>query len=275
MTVFRGEPLVRIVSWIANHSEIRFSVLDPDRARGKYAGERVEIDGEIFVHRPWRTWLDLAERLGLRMLTPRTHGALVELSFERLDPERRWAGDYTQLPSKLEEPVVLDLHAALARVGPRARVLDLGCGTGELLTLVEGELVGVDRSAAALAIARARVPHATFVEADVTALPPLGRFDLVMSVGLLQSGALDDRALVRTVVQDLLAPGGAVIFGWPNCRYIDGEIEYGARKVNFTEPELGLVIRDVAFYRKYLQQHHMQVFVTGKNYLLVTGVSQG
>jgi len=272
VTVFRGEPLVRIVSWIANHSEIRFSVLDPDRARGKYAGERVEIEGEIFVHRPWRTWVDLAERLGLRMQTPRVHGVLVELVFERLDPERRWRGDYTQLPSKLEEPVVLDLQAALARVGPRTRVLDLGCGTGELLTLVEGERVGVDRSAASLAIARERV-DATFIEADVSALPPLGRFDLVLSVGLLQSGALDDRALVRTVVQELLAPGGAVIFGWPNCRYIDGEIEYGARMVNFTEPELGLVIKDVAFYRKYLQQHHMQVFVTGKNYLLVTGVT--
>lgn len=273
--MFRGEPLVRIVSWIANQSEIRFSVLDPDRGRGKYAGERVEIDGEIFVHRPWRTWLDVAERLGLRMLTPRAHGALVELTFERLDPERRWTGDYTQLPSKLEEPVVIDLQAALARIGDRNRILDLGCGTGELLTLVDPsrELVGVDRSAAALSIARERVPHATFIDADVASLPPVGRFDLVLSVGLLQSGALDDRALVRTVVQDLLAPGGAVMFGWPNCRYIDGEVEYGARMVNFTQPELGLVIKDVAFYRKYLQQHHMQVFVTGKNYLLVTGLS--
>lgn len=262
------------MSWIANQSEIRFSVLDPDRGAGRYAGELVEVDGEMFVHRPWRTWLDVAERLGLRMRTPRAHGPLVELSFERLDRERRWSGDYAQLPSKLEEPLVLDLQAALARVGPRARVLDLGCGTGELLTLVGGERVGVDRSAAALALARERVPEATFVEADVTALPALGRFDLVMSVGLLQSGALDDRALVRTVVQELLALGGAVIFGWPNCRYIDGEIEYGARMVNFTEPELGLVIKDVAFYRKYLQQHHMQVFVTGKNYVLVTGVPQ-
>ena len=277
MTVFRREPLVRIVSWIANREDIRFSVLDPDRAPGRYAGELVEIDGEMFVHRPWRTWLDLAERLGLRMRTPRVNGHLVELTFERLDRERRWTGDYTALPAKLEEPgVVIDLQAALARVGPRGRVLDLGCGTGELLTLVsEAERVGVDHSAAALAIARERVPGATFVEADVTQLPPLGRFDLVMSVGLLQSGALDDRALVRMVVQDLLAAGGAVIFGWPNCRYVDGEIEYGARMLNFSEPELGLVIKDIAFYRKYLQQHRMQVHITGKNYLFVTGVTQG
>ncbi len=41
---------------------------------------------------------------------------------------------------------------------------------------------------------------------------------------------------------------------------------------NFTQPELGLLIKDVAFYRKYLQQHHKQVFVTGKHYLLVTAI---
>ena len=28
---------------------------------------------------------------------------------------------------------------------------------------------------------------------------------------------------------------------------------------NFREPELGLLVKDVAFYRKYLQQHDRQV----------------
>lgn len=280
MTVFRREPLVRIVSWIANNSEIRFEVLDPDRGAGRYAGELVEIDGDFYIHRPYRVWLDLAERLGLRMKTPRVIANHVELRFDRLDRDARWQGRYIALPSKLEDPgVLLDLQAALARVAlrPGARVLDLGCNTGELFAVLPADatLVGVDHSAEALGVARQRCPAAQFVQADVAALPPLGRFDLVLSVGLLQSGALDDRALVRHVVQELLAPGGAVIFGWPNCRYIAGEVEYGARMKNFTEPELGLVIKDIAFYRKYLQQHHRQVFVTGKNYLLVTGVSHG
>jgi hypothetical protein len=41
---------------------------------------------------------------------------------------------------------------------------------------------------------------------------------------------------------------------------------------NFRQPELGLVIKDIAFYRKYLQQHARQVFVTGNHYLLITAV---
>src|SRR5262249_51488937 len=153
----------------------------------------------------------------------------------------------------LEDPgFVIDLAEALARVALPAggRVLDLGCNTGDVLAVMPAgaQLVGVHHSASAIPQAPVRGPHATPLAGDVTKLPPLGRFDLVISIGLLQSGALDDRALVRTVVQDLLAPTGAVIFGWPNCRYVDGEVEYGARIKNFTEPELGLVIKDVAFY---------------------------
>jgi 2-polyprenyl-3-methyl-5-hydroxy-6-metoxy-1,4-benzoquinol methylase len=284
VTEFRSEPLLAIVRWIETAPEIVFRVLDPDRARGHYAGEIV--DG--CVHRPWRVWTDLAERMGLRMLTPRpAEPPLVELRFERLGPrwqprgegsERYGVGSGFERIRKLEDPgFVIDLEEALARVAlvPGGRVLDLGCNTGDVLAMMPpgAQLVGVDHSASAIAAARTRVPDATLVEADVRALPPLGRFDLVVSIGLLQSGALDDRALVRHVVQELLAPAGAVIFGWPNCRYVDGEVEYGARMKNFTEPELGLVIKDIAFYRKYLQQHHRQVFVTGKNYLLVTGVS--
>ena len=63
-----------------------------------------------------------------------------------------------------------------------------------------------------------------------------------------------------------------MILGLPNARYIGGELEHGTRMKNFRQPELGLVIKDIAFYRKYLQQHAMQVFVTGKYELLVTGV---
>jgi trans-aconitate methyltransferase len=243
----------------------------------------------------------LAERLRLRV---RVVGA--ELVFERLDGSvLQTDGDYSAdsafaQVNKLDDPrFVLDLREALDRVliahtdimsvhahevATPMRVLDLGVHRGDELVLLErylpgASIVAVDRDASALAIARSRFPHVQFVEADVMALPDLdafarGRFDLVVAIGLLQSGALDDRELLRRIVQQHLAPDGAIILGIPNCRYIAGEIEYGARMRNFTQPELGLVIKDVAFYRKYLQQHHRRVFVTGKHYLFVTGITQ-
>ena len=299
----RTEALLDVIAWLeprlgrAGAASLR--VLDPDVGRGRYAGEPIEIDGTRYVHRPLRVWLDLAERLGARLCTPRAADPpWIELRFERLDPDARWAppagapiterygaeSGFSRI-AKAEDPgFVLDLREALGRVAlaPGARVLDLGVNTGDevaLITALQPELdlriVGVDHSASALAIARARLPAGVeLVEADLAALPlaGLGRFDLIVSIGVLQSGALDDRELLRRMVQHHLAPRGAVVLGLPNCRYVDGEVEYGARMLNFRQPELGLLVKDVAFYRKYLQQHQRDVFVTGKHELFVTAV---
>lgn len=166
---------------------------------------------------------------------------------------------------------------ALERLGPVERVLDLGCHTSDELLLIERYVPGaaitaVDRDASALAVARSRFPAIDFIEADVMNRE-VGQFDLVVAIGLLQRGEIDDRELLRRIMQRHLTPTGAVILGIPNCRYVDGEIEYGARMRNFSQPELGLVIKDIAFYRRYLQQHDRQVFVTGKHYLFVTAVA--
>src|SRR6185312_14726036 len=69
---------------------VEIDVLDPDLGRGRYAGERIEYGGADYVHRSFRTWVDLAERLGLRLLTPRPLAApRVRLVFEVLDPAAR------------------------------------------------------------------------------------------------------------------------------------------------------------------------------------------
>jgi len=49
--------------------------------------------------------------------------------------------------------------------------LDVACGTGFLTRVLHGSVVGLDQSAAMLAIARTRVPHASFVRGDGLMLP--------------------------------------------------------------------------------------------------------
>jgi len=108
---------------------------------------------------------------------------------------------------------------------------------------------------------------------ELAALPRLGTFDLVLSIGTLQSPA-------STIERSCAASSSITSrhrrrdLRFPNCRYLDGELQFGARTKNLRQPELGLVVKDVAFYRKYLQQHHRRVFVTGKHYLLVTGIPE-
>ena len=289
----------------AGEQQVRLRVLDPDHGRGRFAGEKVQLHGKAHVHRPLRVWLDLAERLDLRLLTPKpAAGGYVELCFERLDPAASWhqggpapehvsekygVGSGFARVSKLEDPgFVLDLADALARakLGPAPRILDLGCNSADVLTLIarllptkQPRFVGLDHSRSAITLARERLPSPEhrFVEADVnhiaTLEPALGRFDLVLALSTLHSPGIDDRAVLRHIVRDLLEPRGAVIIGVPNCRYVDGELLYGARTKNFSQPELSLMIKSVAFFKRYLQQHQRRVYVTGKNYLLVTGAA--
>lgn len=293
----------------AGEQVLELVALDPDFGRGRYAGEAVEVAGVVWVHRPYRVWVDLAERLGLRMLTPvrAAQGGgggpgTVTLRFERLDVGARWQGGQAQVSerygrdsgfqriSKLEDPdLVVDFGEALerARLPGSARVLDLGVNRGDSFALIAalrpelartGRFVGVDHSASALVMARERFPgeNFDFVVADINALPEgLGSFDLVVSMGTLQSPGVDDHAVLRRLVQRELAPAGALIVGVPNCRYLDGERVHGARQKNFRQPELSLVIRDIAYYKRYLQQHRRQVYVTGRDYLLVTAVVTG
>ena len=253
-----------------------------------YPGEPFEQDGHPLRHRPLRLWIDLAERLGCRLRLPEpVPPHHVRLAFERLGPEAPWhrsdaapddkygaASAFARL-NKLEEPrCLIDYLEALERAAlkPGARVLSLGVNDGkelDVFALLDPELadgltfVGIDHSAGALGSARARhpAPRHRFIEADVNRLDALevgafesgtfelGTFELILALDLFQSPAVDDRALLRTLVQHHIAPGGALILALPNGRYRGGELVYGARMKNYREAELSLLFKDVAFYR--------------------------
>lgn len=304
---FHDEPLILIVRHLrealgGGASLVRIEVPDPDLGRGRYPGERVGPAGAL-VHRPLRGWCDLAEGLGCRLLTPRAVDAThVALGFERLGPEAPWhvegraAGAEAESPRerygadsafarlrKLEDPgFLLGFLEALGRVSlpPGARVLNLGVNRGDELAAFawltpppEVSFVGVDHSASALAEARARFPDPRhqFLEADLNALPrELGRFSLVVSVGTLQSPGVDDRALLRRLVQEHLEPQSSLLLGFPNSRFRDGEVVFGARVRNLREPDLSLLVKDLSFYRRYLHQHGFRTFLGGKYDLLLT-----
>ncbi len=303
---FVGESLFEIIEHIrarlcAGERVVTIRVLDPDLGRGLFPGERVEHVGRWYVHRPFRVWVDLAERIGMRLLTPHSAGGgLIELRFEVLQPSRGWqTGSFEHRErygvesgfgriSKLEDPgLILDVDDALRQISlePDARILDLGVNTGDELTLLttlrpelrgRASFVGIDHSPSAIAEARRRFPaeNYRFIEADINHLDRLdiGTFDLIVSIATLQSPGVDDRELLRHLVQRRLTAKGALLLGIPNCCYVDGEQVHGARMKNFSEPELSLVIKDIAFFKRYLQQHKRQVRVTGRNYLIVTAV---
>lgn len=118
-------------------------------------------------------------------------------------------------------------------------VLELGCGTGRLLTPLARTgvpLVGVDRSAAMMVAARRRARRLLVAQrpgiarADIRALPfPAGAFGMVVApYGMLQSLVTDEDldATLREAVR-VLAPGG--LFGADLVPDLPAWAEYSRR----------------------------------------------
>lgn len=112
---------------------------------------------------------------------------------------------------------------------PRARVLDLCCGTGEItarLLRAGFRVTGVDRSRAMLAYARQRAPGARFLEADMREFRPApGSFAAAVCVYNSLPHITSTRQLeaVFRRVARALAPGGSFVFDlYPEEAYSHG-----------------------------------------------------
>jgi len=114
------------------------------------------------------------------------------------------------------------LRALDEAIAPDARVLDAGCGTGQIgnflaLAAPRRRVVGADRCAASLAAAegfrsRAEVDNLALVRADIFALPlPAAAFDVVISRGVVHHTPDPVRATLS--VCSHVRPGGVLLLG--------------------------------------------------------------
>jgi cyclopropane fatty-acyl-phospholipid synthase-like methyltransferase len=84
------------------------------------------------------------------------------------------ADHYLEWTTRIDnDPKVVYVEQLSARLSDGARILELGCGAGEPCTRILAErfeVTGVDISAEQLDRARARIPSASFLHADLTTL---------------------------------------------------------------------------------------------------------
>jgi ubiquinone/menaquinone biosynthesis C-methylase UbiE len=135
----------------------------------------------------------------------------VEHGYDLLAPK------FDHTPYRISDRVLDATAGALRPLGPFGRGLDVCCGTGAgmriLDSLCQGRNTGVDFSGGMLAQARRAHPDAEWSQADVRALPFAGDFDLAVSFGALGHFLPAERPALFAGVHRALRPDG--IFAFP------------------------------------------------------------
>ncbi len=294
ITILRSE-----LAHVHVHDIFTFVVIDPDCCCSTYAGSIITYNDLSYIYRGYKAWTDLAQLLYCRMLTPLKHSEhTVAIRFQRLDAQDSFhtmhVDDITEKYgvnspfskiNKNEEPAFVYAYAQAlhaVNISKRRHVLNLGINSGDEFELIQQlspnflntHFTGIDYSHSAIANAgkRFQSTNVTMIQHNINHLETLnlGRFDLIISIGTLQSSGVNFKPLFMTLVQQYLTADGALILGFPNSRWIDGEMIYGAKAPNYNYSEMSLVIKDIYFCKKYLQQHRFRVTVTGKEYLFIT-----
>jgi len=281
-------------------SILNFNVLNPDIVTSTYSGNIITIDNTSYVYRGYKAWVDLAQILYCKMLTPIIVSEhIVTIRFEKLNSdsfhtstaskEEKYGSDsiFSRI-NKMQEPSFIYHYIEALKnvhIDKRIKILNLGVNSGDEFEAIKNythnfknlELIGIDYCDSAIQEAKEKLSDTNikFYTHDINNLKELnlGRFDLIISIGTLQSSNLDFNPLFMSIVQNYLKKDGAMILGFPNCRWIDGETIYGARVKNYPYSEMGLLYKDAIFCKKYLQQKKFRVTLTGKDYIFLTATS--
>lgn len=146
--------------------------------------------------------------------------------YDREGRDRLWDRanpGYARIARERDEALVSLVVAALP-AGRQARVLDCGCGTGELADLVREQApdvswTGVDLRPQAIAAARSARPWATWHEASADAMPfDDASFDVVVAATLFSSlPSWEMEVAVAREIERVLRPGGTLV--WYDLRY--------------------------------------------------------
>ena len=308
MKKFTNENMIEIIDYLTNYLKNKnarficeFEVLNPDISLNSYGGEKLIIDDEEYIYRGYNAWNALAQILFCKLLTPKISSEnFVILSFVKLDlndsfhksnlekSEKYGLDSIFEKINKMEEPSFISYYLNALKnvdVNSKKRVLNLGINSGDEFEVIKQispnykniEFVGVDFCESAINLAKEKLSESnfTFVNKDINKLDELNlsRFDLIISIGTLQSSTLNFKTFFMSLIQDYLEDKGAIILGFPNCRWLDTQMIYGAKAPNYSYSELSILFNDVIFCKKYLQQKKYRVTITGKDYIFLTATS--
>ena len=282
----KGKSSSEILEWFENNADIQSEIIEI-----KLSSDDVDKIG-------YKSFVDLASLYFMKMLTPKIESDSIILKFQKLNQESSFhkadknsetygvESEFFNIDKTSQFSFLYHYQKALEfiNIKDRKSVLNLGINKGDEFKVIKEMLnfedfnkkkfVGIDYSQSAIDYASQdfKEENVSLLCHDINKLKELnlGKFDLLISIGTLQSSNIEFNATFMDLYQNYLEKDGAIILGFPNCRWIDSEMVYGAKAPNYSFSEMSLVLKDIHFCKKYLQQKKYRVTITGKDYLFLT-----
>jgi 2-polyprenyl-3-methyl-5-hydroxy-6-metoxy-1,4-benzoquinol methylase len=140
----------------------------------------------------------------------------------------------------------------------KGRLLDIGCGTGELARYVDStRYLGVDQDLESIAVAKSLFPtHRFLTLAEFTQLPNENRFERIVGLAVIEHVADPQKWLAW--LRTLLKPGGQAVLTTPHPS-IRGLHEFGGH--------IGLFSREAAMeHQELINRHRMEQFAEASGF---------
>ena len=291
---FEQESTVFIIKWLKNKLKYMTS-----REIISFEVIKDECGGKSFKH-----FVDLANLLKAKMLMPYdVDEKFILIRFQKLNLDNSFHhsknsqekyginSKFFEIDKSSEASFIYYYLQALnlVDISNKKRIINLGINRADEFEVIKEvtpkdkfqniELVGVDYSKSVIEYAKNRFQESNFkfFQYDINDLDidKLGKFDMLITIGTLQSVNTNFKVLFMKLVKTLLTKDASLILGFPNSRWIDGELIYGAKAPNYSYSELSILYKDVYFCKKYLQQHKYRVTITGKEYIFLTATRIG
>ena len=245
-------------------------------------------------------WSDLANIFFCKIIHINSFDTFIEITLQKInlnksfhsnsDIETKYGKDsvFSKI-DKMNQPAFLHYYLQALnniKIEKRIRILNLGINSGEEFEIIKNisscfenqEFVGIDYCSSAIESAQEKFKKDSNVHlysCDINDLEKFNfeKFDCIITIGTLQSTSLEFKPTFMKIIQEYLKKDGALIMGFPNCRWYDGQMVYGAKAPNYSFSEMSLLFNDVVWCKKYLQQKKFRVTITGKEYIFLTATS--
>lgn len=307
MKRFENEEMYEILQYLQeslkDENTIFFEVFNPNNVENLYSGEEIIYQNKIYKYHSLKVFCDLAEILFCKLNITNINHEFLVLELRKLNKEDSFHANKELKTEKYgedsiffrinknEEPAFLTYYLNALKnikISEKKRVLNLGINKADefdiirkMITKEEFEKIqfyGIDYSLSAISYSKNRFKdfnNLNFFCHDINKLNELNfpKMDCLISIGTLQSSSLNFKTLFMDIFQNYLEDEASIILGFPNCRWIDGEMIYGAKAANYSYSEQSVMFNDVIFCKKYLQQKKYRVTITGKNYIFLTATS--